>query len=98
LHVGYLQGACTNDTTIESTFMSFMKPLKFFSTTTHVGMMLRMVLLFPPSESYGKKDSLESRTIREMAAQQIDKNKISIVELFPYVLFSLITSCTCTQR
>ena len=65
--------------------MSFMKPLKFFSTTTPVGMPLRMVLLFPPSESYIKKDSLQSRTIREMAAQGLNKEKISIVELFPYV-------------
>ena len=98
MHVELLEEDCKSNTSIESIFKAFMKPLKFFSTTTPVGMPLRMVLLFPPSESYGKKDSLESRTIREMAAQQIDKNKISIVELFPYVLFSLITSCTCTQR
>ena len=85
MHVELLEEDCKSNTSIESIFKAFMKPLKFFSTTTPVGMPLRMVLLFPPSESYGKNDSLQSRTIREMAAQGLNKDLISIVELFPYV-------------
>ena len=85
MHVELLEEDCKSNTSIEATFKTFMELLVFFCTTTPVGMPLRTVLFFPPSESYGKKDSLQSRTIREMDAQGLNKDLISIVELFPYV-------------
>jgi hypothetical protein len=84
LAVEELLNVCeTDNSSMALTFKSFMGPLVFFCTSTSVGLPLRMVLLFPPTQSYRKQDSLISKTIQELKAQQLEPKNISIVELFP---------------
>jgi hypothetical protein len=85
VHVELLEEDCKSNTSIESIFKAFMKPLKFFSTTTPVGMPYRLCLLFPPTKSFKESNSLNSVTICNLAAQRLKKDEISIVELFPCV-------------
>ena len=67
----------------EAEFLSFVKPLVYFQTTTELGLESLLLLVFPPTYSQRKQNSLLSRTISELVAQQLKRDQISIVELFP---------------